>query len=994
MSFGVSPDKEHTVMVGSDVAVTWVDKNTGKGYAIDYHLKDKSQCSGTRGSCPDTRLGNNTNSIRPLNAAMVNGYSIVTFQRPLKASDEFDLPILINASQAIVWGIGPLNQRNEVSFHTKYTKGDRFIDFGRQPIWNCPVPDGEMKVAGDDVSGPVVNDRIRESHDGNRRQLQKLEINRRGSQSRPATINEGDTDLPKRPVPTPKPAPKNDAWEIPPIQCYEPEDGVFYAQMGPTGGKHGYPAITGHVGWGISWYINGLLIPEINVVRGKTYTFVVEGGNDPDTPAKYHPFYITDDPVGGFEYKTEEEKVVRRDCNFGYVSLHIEFLLQNVRIFAGIHRSRSGAVVPTGIGRLCHWTSDLDGPSADDYSSFGAYQRSLTLKCDEGEPGIISWQPDANTPDTVYYQCFTHRHLGWKINVLDSCDSVQASEIDEVFVEPETDEDGLLLEASQRYETKIRPNEIFLLQHEKDLIKNHNMNEQPPKIQFDLSKNSEINKIIAEGIKAAEALEESIAKPKANQSITEHDNKNTQVIPSSNPVQSNSQPSVYSKEIQINNDGVTNSKLALSAYLRPPSVPSGPLFRPVQLPPRRPAVIVERRRPGNSPYRPFVVPQPSMIINHYKKPISPLIRPFVSQSKPIKTIAPFLVLGQSNEQYPLRKKFDQKTNRLPQSVEANIPAKPLYRDNLHTKAVPDQYQSKSSQKPFRDIPIKLTTKNVFKAPYKEEIVNRPYVHQNNGFQPGSVIVEGGFRPIINKRVDDDETEDLSDDDNRNRRRDDNVSDIEDHFEGDALFVNQDVESKQFEPMFIPSPLDSINTSNGKLLVNEKLMENMDVEDGEDKVMMAGERIDAYYLPPDNRKIPGRIYPAGSVVTYDGKAVLDYSLVNPLPPPLPSKNNFLFSSGHLSKTEQLIRNTPQFGPFQGEFPPLAPEFIPPEIMPNFRPTVQNPLPVTEYANPITTNTNPISTKLTLLKPAALVADHDQSDDSSVNTDDETNSDKTS
>ena len=28
----------------------------------------------------------------------------------------------------------------------------------------------------------------------------------------------------------------------------------------------------------LAWYINGLLIPEINVVRGKTYTFVIEGG--------------------------------------------------------------------------------------------------------------------------------------------------------------------------------------------------------------------------------------------------------------------------------------------------------------------------------------------------------------------------------------------------------------------------------------------------------------------------------------------------------------------------------------------------------------------------------------------------------------------------------------------------------------------------------------------------------------------------------------------
>lgn len=73
---------------------------------------------------------------------------------------------------------------------------------------------------------------------------------------------------------------------------------------------HDTPTLAGHVGWGISWYINGLLIPEINVVRGKTYTFVVEGGLDPETPARYHPFYITDDPVGGYEHKTPEERAV------------------------------------------------------------------------------------------------------------------------------------------------------------------------------------------------------------------------------------------------------------------------------------------------------------------------------------------------------------------------------------------------------------------------------------------------------------------------------------------------------------------------------------------------------------------------------------------------------------------------------------------------------------------------------------------------------------
>lgn len=60
MSFGISPDKDHTVMIGADVAVVWVDKDTGKGYAHDYYLDDKSQCSGSRGSCPDTRLGVNS----------------------------------------------------------------------------------------------------------------------------------------------------------------------------------------------------------------------------------------------------------------------------------------------------------------------------------------------------------------------------------------------------------------------------------------------------------------------------------------------------------------------------------------------------------------------------------------------------------------------------------------------------------------------------------------------------------------------------------------------------------------------------------------------------------------------------------------------------------------------------------------------------------------------------------------------------------------------
>lgn len=64
---------------------------------------------------------------------------------------------------------------------------------------------------------------------------------------------------------------------------------------------------------------------------------------------------------------------------------------------------KSGEAHPTGTGRLCHWTHTGES-DADDFESFGAYQRTLQLKCDVGEPGVIQWTPDKNTPDTVYYQ--------------------------------------------------------------------------------------------------------------------------------------------------------------------------------------------------------------------------------------------------------------------------------------------------------------------------------------------------------------------------------------------------------------------------------------------------------------------------------------------------------------------------------------------------------------------------------------------------------------
>lgn len=92
---------------------------------------------------------------------------------------------------------------------------------------------------------------------------------------------------------------QNDHTCVSNLEGYKPEPGVkpwptrkiigatkITAKIGPTGGKRGYTPITGNPSWGIAWYLNDLLIPEVWVERGQTYTFIVEGGDNSAQPAK------------------------------------------------------------------------------------------------------------------------------------------------------------------------------------------------------------------------------------------------------------------------------------------------------------------------------------------------------------------------------------------------------------------------------------------------------------------------------------------------------------------------------------------------------------------------------------------------------------------------------------------------------------------------------------------------------------------------------------
>ena len=52
-------------------------------------------------------------------------------------------------------------------------------------------------------------------------------------------------------------------------------------------------------GWGIAFYIDGMLAPVLRLSRNVEYTFIVEAGNDPNDAPNYHPFYITSSQDGG-----------------------------------------------------------------------------------------------------------------------------------------------------------------------------------------------------------------------------------------------------------------------------------------------------------------------------------------------------------------------------------------------------------------------------------------------------------------------------------------------------------------------------------------------------------------------------------------------------------------------------------------------------------------------------------------------------------------------
>lgn len=486
--------------------------------------------------------------------------------------------------------------------------------------------------------------------------------------------------------------------------------------------------------------------------------------------------------------------------------------------------------------------------------------------------------------------------------------------IEEIYVQPDQPE-TLLPSQSIRHETKVRANDFQLLQNERtiDDDDDNNLENRNDK------NNYEFTRMIANGILAAEALEKSLVNKTASGDSLLLKN--------------------YHKDSSDSNESP-------HIFLMPPRTLERP-FRFEGRPPLiegRPSLNDGRpsfndgRPPQNDGRLPLSEGRPPLGESRYA--LNENRSPFAEGRYPVREhsyILPGNRAGNRFKSYnpPIRKPMPDR----PKVTKISMP--PIRRDYItNLKSVPQfpvQNQPWSLQRHFamRGPSAPYPSKHKFSGPIKITKKEFAIPAKNVGFQPDSVVVESGFTPImrqqyINDRENETDFPDSTEADypEQSQRRSDKA-DVRDEHDEDG--DNTELLIKTFEPMFIPSPLDSASVSAAKT-PSKRLsgdLQYMEVEDGEDKVALAGER-HAYYLPPDTGKPKTtKLYPAGTVVTYDGRTVLDKSLLDSEPNfPTPHRPGSLISS--ISSTEQLL-HLPQFGPFHGEIPPLTPELMKPSIV---------------------------------------------------------------
>merc|ERR1719347_1330676 len=349
MAFGLSGEEEAPAMPGGDVAVAFMDEDLG--HVEDYNLTARSVCHSVLGqmggACRDQLLGGTSRHQLHL-ANRENGVTSITYRTTFgNLGDPGDRVVPQNEPTSIIWAMGKMaeiaHRVKEPSFHHSYTRTLTKINFGRkEPEDNCFAFTSDRE----EILKPWATSHI-----------------------------------------------------------FDPTRRKLSARLGPAGGKRGFSGKTGLPSSSLVWFIEGLMVPELYLRRGLTYTFKVEGGSNPRSPEFYHPLIITDEPMGGYDRLTKNQSA-------------------KVRVLAGVEFTRRGLARPvSNAGKLCLWKHPQGGDRRrdDEFNSFERFRNNLDLRCeDEGEAALLSVTPNYTWPDTVYYHSYTTPFMGWKIHIVDS----------------------------------------------------------------------------------------------------------------------------------------------------------------------------------------------------------------------------------------------------------------------------------------------------------------------------------------------------------------------------------------------------------------------------------------------------------------------------------------------------------------------------------------------------------------------------------------------
>ncbi len=244
--------------IQADVVKIFYDPNEGRYVTQDAFVGSRrrngaggggGRCSFSGGLCLDVeRRPGSRDNVDYMGSLKNLGLSVIDFKRSFVPSDQHDAPISLDGPTQVIVAIGSLRPSLR----------------GRQTSSSSPSGYGY----GSSNSGSSRRGGGSGNSDAHNMEMENTTIDfssaDRVENTCPDVNNREKFDDP----------PETERWETKKISATQ----LFNARLGPTGGAKGYEAIVGDSPdeRSVVWWINGQLLPEIWVERGKTYAFRVQ----------------------------------------------------------------------------------------------------------------------------------------------------------------------------------------------------------------------------------------------------------------------------------------------------------------------------------------------------------------------------------------------------------------------------------------------------------------------------------------------------------------------------------------------------------------------------------------------------------------------------------------------------------------------------------------------------------------------------------------------